>query len=270
MKTKFICEVGSNHNQSLDKCFRFIDAAKELGCWGIKFQLFQADKLWTKPETIAKMSHWELPSEFMMPIREHCNSVDINLGVSVFSTDYINWLDGYVDFFKIGSYEILCVDMIKACYATGKLLFISAGLIEPRSLLMILNDVDSDWKKRSGNILVYHCNSNYPAKVENCNLIKMQALMATMPEMVGWSDHSVEPGVIYQAIAHGAKAIEFHLDLAGNGNEYDNGHCWIPSEINNVIKTVRVMEKSRGGLGKGIDSNLLSMRTDPITMKRGY
>ena len=52
MNTKFICEVGSNHNQSLDKCLEFIDTAKELGCWGIKFQMFNADLLWTKQQTI--------------------------------------------------------------------------------------------------------------------------------------------------------------------------------------------------------------------------
>ena len=129
-----------------------------------------------------------------------------------------------------------------------------------------------EWRvaNRFSNILVYHCNSNYPVKVEDCDMIKIQALMAAMPDMVGWSDHSREPGVIYSAVAHGAKAIEFHLDLYGDGNEYDVGHCWLPSGISGVIKTVKVMEKSRGKYGKSTDSKLLSMRTDPITMKRGY
>jgi sialic acid synthase SpsE len=43
--TKFIAEVCSNHNGSLNRCLKFIKTAKEIGCYGVKFQLFKTEKL---------------------------------------------------------------------------------------------------------------------------------------------------------------------------------------------------------------------------------
>jgi len=268
---KFIAEVGSNHNQKLGRCFSFIEKAKELGCWGIKFQSFTANQLWTKPETIAKMSHWELPTGFIPSIYKYCKDIGIKVGFSVFNKDSIEWLNNYTDFFKIGSYEILCIDMIKQCYNTEKPLFISTGLISLHELFLLLDYIDADWRKRPENITVYHCNSNYPATPENCNLYRINALRATIPEQIGWSDHSREPGVIYQAVVNGARAIEFHLDLDGKGFEYSIGHCWLPKEIKTVMINVDTMERCKGASAHFvIDKKLLKMRTNPVTMKRNY
>jgi len=270
MNTKFIAEVGSNHNQDINRCFRFIETAKELGCWGIKFQLFFADKLWTKPETIAKMSHWQLPTTFIPSISKYCKDVDIQFGCSVFDRDSIPWLDLYIDFFKIGSYEILCEDMIKDCYNTDKPLFISTGLILPKNILAMLNNINWNPRKRRTKIIILYCNSNYPAESANCNMINIHVLKHTLSEDIGWSDHSKEPGVIYQAVANGADVIEFHLDLDGQGNEYPVGHCWLTEEIKNVIETIKVMEQSQENFNYKPDPKLLAMRTNPITMKRDY
>ena len=58
---------------------------------------------------------------------------------------------------------------------------------------------------------------------------------------VGWSDHSVSPGVLYRAInTWGASAVEFHLDLEGEGEEFATGHCWLPADIQAVIDTIKV------------------------------
>ena len=56
----------------------------------------------------------------------------------------------------------------------------------------------------------------------------------------GWSDHSVNPGVLYRAVHRwGAEMIEFHLDLEGEGEEYRTGHCWLPEQIKHVIETIK-------------------------------
>ena len=67
---------------------------------------------------------------------------------------------------------------------------------------------------------------------------------------VGWSDHTVEPGVIHRAIHRwGASFIEFHLDLEGEGEEYATGHCWLPDQINPVIRDV---QRALGADGNGV------------------
>ncbi|MCK5077539.1 MAG: N-acetylneuraminate synthase family protein, partial [Calditrichia bacterium] len=56
----------------------------------------------------------------------------------------------------------------------------------------------------------------------------------------GWSDHTVSPGVIYRAVhKYNASMVEFHLDLEGKGEEYAAGHCWLPEEIETVIKNIK-------------------------------
>ena len=55
---------------------------------------------------------------------------------------------------------------------------------------------------------------------------------------IGWSDHTVSPGVIYRAVhKFRANIIEFHLDLDGQGEEYTSGHCWLPEDIKIVINS---------------------------------
>ena len=57
---------------------------------------------------------------------------------------------------------------------------------------------------------------------------------------IGWSDHTVDPAVIYRAVNYWrAKTIEFHLDIEGAGDEYKAGHCWLPKQIEEVIRNVR-------------------------------
>ena len=67
--------------------------------------------------------------------------------------------------------------------------------------------------------------------------------MLSEPE-IGWSDHTKNQAVIYEAIGQVAEMIEFHLDLDGKGNEYEHGHCWRPDEIWSVIDVVKQMAKA--------------------------
>ena len=63
----------------------------------------------------------------------------------------------------------------------------------------------------------------------------------------GWSDHSVAAGVIHRAVhAHPTEMVEFHLDLEGEGDEFDAGHCWLPEAIETTIAAVRVGEQAEG------------------------
>ena len=56
---------------------------------------------------------------------------------------------------------------------------------------------------------------------------------------VGWSDHTVSMAVLQRAVHKwDAAMIEFHLDLDGKGEEYQTGHCWLPLEIENAIKSI--------------------------------
>ena len=85
---------------------------------------------------------------------------------------------------------------------------------------------------------------------------------------VGWSDHTVSPGVIYRAIHKwNANIIEFHLDLDKQGEEYQSGHCWLPDQIKPVIQSIKTGFEADGeGIKKPStsESKDRDWRADPL------
>jgi N-acetylneuraminate synthase len=95
--------------------------------------------------------------------------------------------------------------------------------------------------KNSGcdNLTLLHCVSSYPSPHQESNLSAIEAMRNLFNCEVGWSDHSFNSGVLYRSIFKwNASAIEFHIDLEGEGEEFSSGHCWLPNQIAEVIKNI--------------------------------
>lgn len=271
MITKFICEIGSNHNGDLLRTIRLIREAKEIGCWAVKFQYFKAGKLYAPEfkDKINQMKKWELSESFFPEIEAYCNDLNIKFICSVFDLEGINIAKDYVDILKIGSYELLNHNLIKAVAATGKPWILAVGMgtdTEIMDIIEIGNDTGN-----TPHILLY-CNSNYPAQPLECNLLKI----SNLPKLIGrylfpsslikygWSDHTVEPGIIYKAIALSAEIVEFHMDLEdGKGFEYSIGHCWKPGQIEEVIRNVRIGEEACQPVDSDKNDEIRKWRMDP-------
>ena len=241
MKVDFIAEVSSNHSANLDRCIEFIDKSSDIGCDAVKFQLFKINKLFSKEilkssKEIADRKNWELPIEFLEPIAKHCNKRSIRFACTPFYLEAVDELLPYVSFFKIASYELLWDDLLAACANTGKDIVISTGMAtidEIQHAVKVLKENGCD------KPLLLHCVSNYPSSYAEVNLSSIQTIRDLTDCEVGWSDHSVDPAVMYRAIHKwGARAVEFHLDLDGNGEEYTSGHCWLPDQIGTIIKDI--------------------------------
>lgn len=138
-----------------------------------------------------------------------------------FATIYpVDELFPYVDFYKIASYEILWNNLLSACAKTGRPVVLSTGMAtldEVKQAVAILKNAGCK------ELTLLHCVSGYPTPVAGCNLAAIETmrksfsyLQSQMNIHFGWSDHSVNPGVIYRAVHRwGAEMIEFHLDLVG-------------------------------------------------------
>lgn len=241
MKVKFVAEVSSNHHQDLSRCLAFIDKAAEIGCSAVKFQLFKIRELFA-PEILARSkTHrdrqaWELPTEFLPDLARRSHERGIQFSCTPFYLEAVSELLPYVDFYKIASYELLWDDLLRACAETGKPVVLSTGMA-------VLGEVKKavDTLRRFGcqDLILLHCVSGYPTPPAECNLAAIETLRQHTGCPVGWSDHSVDAGVIYRAVHRwGATVVEFHLDLDGNGSEYSMGHCWLPERIQRVIEAV--------------------------------
>ena len=259
MKTKFIAEICSNHNGDLDRALALIDAAKAIGCDGVKFQLFRINELFhesilTHPDYQAKLEarrQWEIPLEWLPILSERCKDLGIEFGCTPFYLDAVNELFPHVDFYKVASYELLWLDLIEKISQTGRPLIMSTGMATLTEIHEAVSRFQCSHTYRSDpKLTLLHCVSAYPTAVEQCHLGCIGELRSYPwgRHQYGWSDHSVNAAVIYRAVhRYKADVVEFHLDLPDKaGGEYSLGHCWLPDQMKAVIRTLREGESADG------------------------
>lgn len=243
--TLFCAEVSSNHNRDLDRCLALIEAAADVGCRAVKFQLFQIDQLFA-PEILAKSAEhrrrraWELPAEWIPLLAEECKRRGIELICTPFYLDAVDLLTPHVDRLKVASYEILWHDLLRRCGATGKPVVLSTGMATPDEVEAAVTVL-----RESGcvDLTLLHCTSSYPTPAAQCNLAVIETLRRAFDCPIGWSDHSRDPAVVLRAVHRwSASFVEVHVDLDGQGVEHAFGHCWLPDELRPVI---------RGAAGRG-------------------
>ena len=159
----------------------------------------------------------------------------------------------YVDFYKIASYELLWDDLLCACAKTGKPVVLSTGMATPEE---IKHGVEVLKANGCIDITLLHCTSAYPTPFSEANLSAIQTIRDLTGCNVGWSDHTVDAGVIHRSIHKwGVNTIEFHLDLDGEGEEFESGHCWLPDQIGTVIQQIRHgFDADGSGIKEPIDS----------------
>lgn len=170
----------------------------------------------------------------------------------------------FVEFYKIASYELLWHDLLSECARTKKPVVLSAGMA---TIDEITRGVEVLKNNGCNDITVLHCISAYPVGPDQCNLKAIETIRKELNLKVGWSDHSVNPGVLYRAVhKYSADMIEFHIDLEGKGIEFKSGHCWLPENIAEVIKEIKIGLNADGnGVKKPVSEELSDVmwRADP-------
>jgi sialic acid synthase SpsE len=238
----FIAEASSNHDRDLSRALEFVDAAADAKCDAVKFQLFKIDRMFA-PEILSRSEkhrarkEWELPVVHLAPIAERCLARGMKFSCTPFYLGAVEELRPFVSFYKIASYELLVTPLLRACAMTGKPIVLSTGMAtmeEIRAAVATLKAAGAN------DITLLHCVSAYPTPIADANLAAIDAIRRETSVKVGWSDHTRKASVIERAVHRwGASAVEFHLDLDGQGAEYASGHCWLPEEIAPVIARIR-------------------------------
>jgi N-acetylneuraminate synthase len=249
MPVKFIAEVSSNHARDLVRAKRFIAAAAEIGCDAVKFQLFKIDEMFA-PEILERSAEhrarkaWELPVDFLPDLKRACGEHGLEFACTPFYMKAVAELEPHVDFFKIASYELPWLALVREVGATGKPVILSTGMATMPEIRLAIEALEGVGAR---DIVLLHCVSAYPAPPRDCNLASIETMRTASGLPVGWSDHTRAPAVIERAVHRwGAVAVEFHLDLDGMGAEFKTGHCWLPAEIAPVIARIRAGELADG------------------------
>jgi pseudaminic acid synthase len=256
-----IAEMSGNHNQSLDRALAITEAAAAAGAHALKLQTYTADtmtldlaegaffisdetSLWkgTSLHDLYKLAYtpWEWHAPIMARARE-CGILCFSTPFDETAVDFLETLD--VPAYKIASFEIVHLPLIRRVAATGKPLIISTGMA---TLAEIDDAVRAARDAGCRDLVLLKCTSSYPATPENSNVRTIAHLREMFGCEVGLSDHTMGVGASVAAVAHGATVIEKHFTLSRADGGVDSVFSLEPDELRALV-----VETERGGQALG-------------------
>lgn len=253
-----IAEMSGNHNGSLDRALALVDAAAAAGAHALKLQTYSADSMtldldrdefvvqdptspWRGRTLHALYSEAATPREWHGPILERC----ARLGLVGFSTPFdvsaVSFLEALdVPCYKIASFEIVDLELIRAAAATGKPLIVSTGMA---TLGEIADAVEAARTAGCSQFVLLKCTSSYPADPRDSNLVTIPHMRELFGCEVGLSDHTLGLGAAVAAVALGATVIEKHFTLSRADGGVDSSFSLEPDELRMlVVETARAYQ----------------------------
>jgi N-acetylneuraminate synthase len=261
-----VAEMSGNHNQSLERAFAIVDAAAAAGAHAIKLQTYTADtltidshvegftidddgSLWKGRNLYDLYNEAHTPWEWHAPIMERAKAKGLMAFSSPFDETAVAFLETLnVPAYKIASFEIVHLPLIRAAAATGKPLIISTGMAT-------IGEIDDAVAvaRQAGcrNLVLLKCTSTYPAAAENTNLATIADLRARYGCEIGLSDHTMGIGVAAAAVAMGATVVEKHFTLARADGGVDSAFSLEPDELEALVVETARAAAAIGGVSYG-------------------
>lgn len=263
--TLIIAEAGVNHNGSIELAKKLVEKAKEAGVDYIKFQTFKASKLVTKAAKQAEYqqknigkegdSQYQMLKKLELSPEEHDILIDYcrQLGIKFFSTafdfDSIEYLHSLnLGLWKIPSGEVTNYPFLKRIAAYNEPTILSTGMCDMEDVRAAVDALFRNGLSKE-NLILLHCNTEYPTPFEDVNLKAMDALRKEFGVEVGYSDHTKGIEVPIAAVALGATVIEKHFTLDRNMEGPDHKASLEPDELKAMVSAIRNIEKAVGGDG---------------------
>ena len=253
-----IAEMSGNHNQSLDRALEIVDAAAVAGAHALKLQTYTANtmtldlsegeffindknSLWHGSTLHDLYERARTPWEWHEPIMRRAGELGMLCFSSPFDASAVDFLETLdVPAYKIASFEIVDLPLIRKVASTGKPMIISTGMA---SLAEIDDAVRAARDGGCQDLILLKCTSTYPATPENSNVRTIPHLRALYDCEVGLSDHTLGVGASVAAIALGATVVEKHFTLSREDGGVDSTFSLEPAEMHAlVIETERAWQ----------------------------
>lgn len=260
-----IAELSANHDQDIKKAVRLIHEAKEAGADAVKIQTYTPDTLVEKNSPYYHLyERAYMPWEWQPELKKLADDLDIVMFSTAYdksSVDFLAKLD--MPAFKIASFELTDLELIKYAASKRKPLLLSVGMATWGEVMKAVECVGV------GQLVLLKCTSSYPAQPQDMNLRVIQTLGQKFMCPVGLSNHCLDRAIPIAAVALGASVIEQHITLSRQS--IDASFSLFPQEFAQMVQDVRITEKAMGssvGPTKG-EQAMLGLRRNLVTGKRG-
>jgi N-acetylneuraminate synthase len=265
-----IAEVSGNHNGSLDRALAIVDAAAAAGAQAVKLQTYSADgltldvkegdfyisdpkSLWHGKSLYELYTGAVTPWEWHAPIFARCEKHGMAAFSSPFDFDAVELLESLnVPCYKIASFEIVHLPLIRRVARTGKPMIMSTGMA---TLAEIEEAVRAAREAGCKDLILLKCTSTYPASPGNSNLSTIPHMREAFGCQVGLSDHTLGTGAAVASVAFGVTVIEKHVTLARADGGVDSAFSLEPAELKALVEESVQAWQAIGRVGYGPTSD---------------
>ncbi|WP_044913835.1 pseudaminic acid synthase [Butyrivibrio sp. WCE2006] len=259
-----IAEMSANHGGSLDNALKIVEEAAKAGADCLKTQTYTADTITIDCDAEAFKIHgglWDgynlhdlykeayTPWEWMEPIKKKCEECGIDFLSTPFDKTSVDYLENIgEEFYKIASFELVDIPLIKYIARTGKPIIMSTGMGSEEEIQEAIDAIRSEG---NDNIIILKCCSVYPTVSADLNLRTIPDMQKRFGVPVGLSDHSMGGTAAIAAAALGAVVIEKHFCLDRNLPSADSAFSMEPQEFADMVKGVHDAELALGKIFYG-------------------
>lgn len=258
-KPYIIAEMSGNHNGDITRAIELIKAAKDAGADAVKLQTYTADTITINHDSEEFMIRgglwdgsklYDLYEQAHTPWDWHKTLFDEaeKLGITIFSSPFdhtaVDFLESLnAPAYKVASFELIDLPLIRKVAATGKPMIMSTG---NANLAEIEEAVAAAKAAGATDIILLHCTSGYPTPASQANISTMAVMRDAFGVEVGLSDHTMDIGVSVAAVALGASVIEKHFTLARADGGPDSAFSLEKEELKSLVTNCNMAFESIG------------------------
>ena len=271
-RTYFIADIAANHDGDLQRAKDLCLLAKECGADAAKFQHFKASTIVSNKgfkdlgnqqshQASWKKSVYEVYDDASVPLdwtptlKKYCDEIGIDFFTTPYDIEYVDYLDDFVDRYKIGSGDITWHKMLHKIASKGKQVIFATGasnLNEVIEAMDVLKQYDID-------ICIMQCNTNYTVNDENFKHIHLNVLKKykeLFPGIeLGLSDHTPGDLTVLGAVALCATMVEKHFTDDNDRPGPDHPFSMNPKSWKKMVERTRLLETSLGDENKKVEDN---------------
>ena len=255
-----VAEMSANHLQDYNRAVEIIHAAKEAGVDAIKLQTYTADTITIDSDKdyfkITGGTIWDgttlhklyqeayTPWDWQPKLCEVAKELGLDCFSSPFDSTAVDFMEEMdMPAYKIASYEITDIPLIRQCASKKKPIILATGVARESDIRLAIEACIEEGNK---DIILLKCVSAYPTPYEDVNLNMIPTLAQEYGCIVGLSDHTMGSTVAVSSVALGVRMIEKHLTLKRSDGGPDGAFSMEPQEFAELVKNVRIVEKALG------------------------